>query len=292
MINQKSLTLSSATYLKPGCVNPLRIGIGMINSPNIPKYAHYSTLLNYMYATKHSYDFIINRCPDDTDIDWKWDPENEYTSVWYKPEFIKKYLQYYHIFVFIDSDAYFKDIEKSVEDFLKEEDKNGDEALIYIAEDCKDKKICWTTGPNTGVIIAKNTPKTFKILDDWIKAPQTDLCKSWKYKHTREQGCLWDLKNAKYSKEIKIVKPATKLGTHDGDWIVHLAATSSSFRETYFGDIIKKVFYDNFKETKSDIDNFKKKSDINYSSINITNMICIILAILCILILFIILSLK
>lgn len=231
--------------LKPGCVNPLRICIGMINSPNIPKYAQYATFLNYMYATKHSYDFVVNRCPDDTDVDWKWDPKNEYVTVWYKPEFIKKYLSYYHIFVFIDSDAYFKNIDKTVEDFLREQDKN-DETLIYVAEDCKDQNLCWTNGPNTGVVIVKNTPKTFEILNEWINGPKNGLCNSWKYKHTREQKCLWELKNAKYDKEIKIVKPATKLGTHDGDWIVHLAATTSDYRENVLGNIVEEKFYKNF----------------------------------------------
>ena len=180
----------------------------------------------------------------------------------------------HHIFVFIDSDAYFKDIEKSVEDFLKEEDKNGDEALIYIAEDCKDKNVCWTAGPNTGVIIAKNTPKTFEILDEWIKGPKTELCDFWKYRHTREQGCLWELKDAKYDKEIKVVRPATKLGTHDGDWIVHLAATPSNFREEYFGDIIKKRFYENFGGS-SYIDYCY--SSFDFSTVMMTVMITLII---------------
>jgi hypothetical protein len=235
-----------------------------------------------MYSTKHNYDFIVNRCPDDVDVDWKWDPKNEYVSVWYKPEFIKKYLPQYHIFVFVDSDAYFKDVNKTIEDFLLEEEKstkNGESSpLIYVAEDCKDKNICWTTGPNTGVIIVKNTPKTFEILDEWIKGPTTKMCAFWKYRHTREQGCLWELKNAKYNKEIKVVTPATKLGTHDGDWIVHLAGTSGKFREEYFGDILKKKYYDNFGNS-SYIDN-----NI-YNSINSTNMIMLVTSMMLVIIL-------
>lgn len=267
--------------LKPGCVNPQRICIGMINSPNIPKYAQYTTLLNYMYSTKHNYDFVVNRCPDDIDVDWKWDPKNEYVSVWYKPEFIKKYLPYYHIFVFVDSDAYFKDINKTVEDFLKEEEANtnpNDLPLIYVAEDCKDKKLCWTAGPNTGVIIVKNTPKTFEILNEWIKGPTTKMCDFWKYRHTREQGCLWELKNSKYNKEIKVVTPAYKLGTHDGDWIVHLAATSSKVREDYFGDILKKKFYDNFGNNATD--NTNSFNIINIIMFTILIMLVILLAII------------
>ncbi len=237
--------------LKPGCKSPLRICVGMINSPSIPKYAQYTTMLNYMYATKHSYDFVVNRCPDDTDIDWKWDAKNEYVSVWYKPEFIKKYLKYYHFFVFIDSDAYFKDMDKTVESFLQNEDNNNPETLIYVAKDCKDKEICWTSGPNTGVIIVRNTPKTFELLDEWINAPKTDLCKFWKYRHTREQGCLWELRNSKFSKEIRIVEPAYKLGTHDGDWVVHLAATSGDYREKYFGDLFRNFSSENFSDETS-----------------------------------------
>ena len=262
--------------LKPGCIKPLRICIGMINSPNIPKYSYYSTILNYEYATKHSYDFVVNRCPDDTDIDWKWDPKNEYVTVWYKPEFIKKYLPYYHIFVFIDSDAYFKDIEKSVEKFIEEEDVNNKDTLIYVSADFKNNHIKWTNGPNTGIIIAKNTPRTFEILDEWIKAPNTSLCESYKRVHTREQACLWKLKDNKYNKEIKIVQPPVRLGTHEGEWIVHLAATNNNIREEYFKNILKKHFDTDFN---SHADNCASQNENNKIYITILIVIIFILII-------------
>ena len=253
--------------LQPGCCNPLRICIGMINSPGIHEYAQYSTKLNYDYATKHGYDFIVNRCPDAIDADWKWDKNNQYVLVWYKSEFIKKYLPSYHYLVYIDSDAYFKDMNKKIEDFLREEQ---DDSLMYMAADCTNSNFCWNAdGPNGGVIIVKNTPETFTILDDWINAPNNEMCEKWKYKHPREQQCLWNLKKARYDKEIKIIQPATRLGTTDGTWIVHLLGKSKIERYV----ILRSVY----------IRRMNKRT--NYALV-ILSVLAIFLLVLCVLLIF------
>lgn len=55
--------------LSKGIVNDLRICIIMLSSPNIPNYAHFAAINNYLYATKHHYDFIVERQPRDTTYD-------------------------------------------------------------------------------------------------------------------------------------------------------------------------------------------------------------------------------
>jgi hypothetical protein len=36
-----------------------KICILILNSPNIPYYAHATTMINNLYAVKHKYDFIV-----------------------------------------------------------------------------------------------------------------------------------------------------------------------------------------------------------------------------------------
>ena len=52
----------------------LRIAILMLNSPNIPNYAHFATMNNYMYAAKHGDDFIVERLQQNVEESWSWEP--------------------------------------------------------------------------------------------------------------------------------------------------------------------------------------------------------------------------
>lgn len=113
-----------------GIKSKLRIAIVMLNSPNIPDYAHYSTMTNYMYASQHGYDFIVERTPLDTENKWAWDPLHEYTLVWYKADFLKKHLKNYHYILYIDSDAHFLDFNFTIENELITR-FNNDFSLIF-----------------------------------------------------------------------------------------------------------------------------------------------------------------
>lgn len=55
---------------KPGCRNnQLRIAVIMITTPgNKHEYNLNSSHMNLIYANNYRYDFIIERCPQDTDI--------------------------------------------------------------------------------------------------------------------------------------------------------------------------------------------------------------------------------
>jgi Nucleotide-diphospho-sugar transferase len=130
----------------------------------------------------------------------------------------------------------FRDAAKSVEQFLAEENDN---ALIYASADCMSEQICWKKNElNAGFLVVKNTPKTFELLDAWIKAPETALCREWKYTHPREQACLNELQKSQYANEIKILPRDKRVGTHDGNWVVHLAGVKDSTREHYFTQMI------------------------------------------------------
>lgn len=174
----------------------LRIAILMLNSPNIPNYAHFATVNNYMYAAKHGYDFIVERQPQNVEESWSWDPHNEYVLVWYKPELIKRHLKNYH---YVDSDAYFVNGDLNIEDALLKWTEN-DKCMIFQEDvwrsdfppDAKVKsgQIC------AGLVFIKNCPESFRILDTWTHAPHIDPdCVKYKYEHAREQDTIIILKN-------------------------------------------------------------------------------------------------
>jgi hypothetical protein len=204
----------------------------MLNSPNIPDYADLAAVINYMYASKHGYNFVVHKCPRESDIkkDWMWDGKNEYLLVWSKPTIVKQYLQYFDYVLFIDSDAMVDDHNQTVESFVQQHMRDPNTLLLW-AEDCLDKSYCWSpnTG-NTGVMIFKRDPKTFELLDAWHKSPDTELCSAFKYEHPREQKCLQELMTQSiYKQNIKML-PYDTMNGKDGKWIKHFMGTTRDER--------------------------------------------------------------
>jgi len=208
------------------------IAVLMMNSPNIPEYAHYATRINYLYTTRYGYSFLVQRCPrtDDMDKDWYFNSTDEYLFVWSKAALVRQFLPFYEYLLFIDSDAIFYDQNKSIEAFIEEH--VGPETCIVAAQDCKNKNLCYhAENLNAGVILFRNSPRTMEILDDWIYQENHE-CKDWKYRHPREQQCL-NIIREKYKKEIKIL-PVEEMNGSDGKWIHHYMATSAEQRANVF----------------------------------------------------------
>lgn len=208
------------------------ICILMLNSPNIPLYAHKATMINYMYAARHGYNFVVERCPRPEDINkpWMWDEKRkyEYLLVWSKPTLIRKHMPFYDYILFIDSDAIVIDHNKTVESFIKQH--MTDATCIIAAQDCKKTDDCWVAkNLNTGVMLFKNSTTTLTLLDAWFEATN-NVCKHTLYTHPREQECLNILKKQKYNDLIKIL-PISVMGGYDGTWIQHYAGMPNPERE-------------------------------------------------------------
>lgn len=225
------------------------IGILILNSPNINNYAHSATLINYLYSTKYNYDFIVERCPlkEDLSKNYIWDGKNEYLLVWSKPSLIKKHLINYDYLFYIDSDAIFIDHFNSIEYFIDNNFSN--DTCLLLSNNCITKYYCFNESDtenrlNAGVIVAKNTNITFEILDKWIEAPNTDICKEWKFKHPREQECLNILKNVLYNDKIKIIDNYNLNGI-DGDWIKHYMEIDKNKRIKILNLYLKKFLIEN-----------------------------------------------
>jgi hypothetical protein len=221
-----------------------KICILVLNSPNIDNYAHASTMINNLYASKYNYDFIVERCPLKEDLDKDYMLDNNF--IWSKPSLIKKHLIDYDYLFFIDSDAIFIDHDKTIDSFI---DINFNEnTCLVLGSNCITKKYCYNRNKlNTGVIIVKNTSKTFEILDNWIKGPNNDLCKNIK-----EQECL------------NLVKNNYKLNGLDGKWIKRYMDIEHDKRYKILNLYLKKFLieykiYDNSNFIKIPIKKEKEK---------------------------------
>lgn len=216
------------------CASAARIGIIMLNSPNIPTYAHHAALINYMYAAKHGYGFMVMTCPDVRDMkkDWMWDGTNEYLFVWSKARMLAQALTLFDIVLFIDSDAVVWDPSITIESKVRQL-MSSPKTCLVMAEDCKNSWTCYDADRvNTGVILARRSPKTSEILERWMD-PDKD-CADWKYKHPREQMCIDILRSKHYGEFIRKVS-VQKMNGWDGTWIRHYMASSKTERQRLIG---------------------------------------------------------
>lgn len=225
------------------CNGP-RIAILMMNSPNIPNYAHHAALINYMYAAKHGYGFTVTRCPDPQDMgkDWAWDGSNEYLYVWSKARMIAHAMLTFDIVLYIDSDAFVWDANVTVESKVRDL-MSDPQTCMVMAQDCKSTSHCYNKDKvNAGVILARKSTKTLEILERWMD-PDTE-CPEWKYKHTREQACIDIMRTKSYSDHIRMVPVAEMNGT-DGTWIRHFMATPTAARDRIISNHLRLVLNTN-----------------------------------------------
>ena len=235
-----------ATATKLSCVDGPRIAILMMNSPNIPKYAYYSTLINYTYATRYGYAFLVQRCPWPENIarkDWYWgDGSSEYLLVWSKASVIEKFLHLYDYIVYLDSDAFVYDQSIPIEFLIKNTfDKNPSLSLVT-QEDCDDQHTCYNKGGmNAGILIFKNCSTSFELLDEWMNQ-ETKACKDFLYRHPREQQCLNIIKRRQdWIKSTVVIYPIEEIGGSDSSWIRHMMSKSSEYREKQCLDQLERM---------------------------------------------------
>ena len=228
--------------------NKNQICVLMVNSPNIPIYAHKAAINNYLYCVKYGYTFIVERCPDinDLDKDYMWDSKNEYLLVWSKPLLVKRHLHNYKYLFIIDSDAIFIDFNKSIE-YLIDKYFINDDVCIIAGFDCYNESYCFTENKlNAGVMMFKNIPKTFEILNKWYDGPNNE-CIDWKYNHPREQECINIIKK-NYENNFLII-PHYEINGIDGIFVKHYMLNSShdrninidSYLQIHYKDLVKDI---------------------------------------------------
>lgn len=221
--------------------NKNQVCVLMMNSPSIPEYGNFAAMVNYMYAAKHGYSFIVQKCPRTEDLgkEWMWDENNQYVFVWSKPVMFARYLEHFEYVFYIDSDAVFWDFEKPIEDMIKKFEEDP-ELCMVMAEDCSSSQKCYDKeNVNAGVMLLKRSPTTSALLKEWIDAAETAECADWKTVHPREQQCLNILRQNRYSKQI-LKLPTSEMNGNDGKWVRHYMATEKDFRNDTLRDVFAK----------------------------------------------------
>jgi len=220
-----------------------RIAILMINSPNIPNYAHKAAVVNYMYASKHGYAFLVERCPSKSS-GFELPDTNEYLMVWTKPHLVKKHLPYYDYLLYVDSDAIVVDREKRIEELVSTHMAGGPVCMVA-GRDCLSSSIETCTGHegelNAGVILFKNDPRTMDVLDAWIDARLNKDCLKWRDEFPYEQACINHLRNNRFQREIKVI-PTQEMNGVDGRWIMHYMAQTEEIRDAAMVAELRKLF--------------------------------------------------
>lgn len=244
------------TFTK-GVVHGLRIAIIMLSSPNIPNYAHFAAINNYLYSTKHAYDFIVERQPKDTVNDWTWDINKQSSVSWYKADLLKRHLHNYDYILFIDSDAIINDFSYTIEKELVPLVCDG--KCIIFQEDIWESTNVGTQRDLvcTGLIFIKKCDESFAILDAWARAPYMDInCERMRYIHPREQECIMYLmKNNKDINKRILIYPASKamFGQYDAKWIIHMGGTSNYNRTEMISRYCHAQYQLFIKETQNKI---------------------------------------
>jgi hypothetical protein len=188
-----------------------------------------AAMINYAYAARHGYGFMVARCPDRRDAvkPWAWSPADEFRLVWSKPRMLAAALRVWDVVLFLDSDAAVWDFDVRIEDRVAELMPDP-RVCLAMAQDCRTASVCYKADElNAGVVLARRTPHVHRILQHW-GAPERD-CAKWAHAHPYEQACVNVLRKKHYGDFIRKVD-VEKLNGADGRWIRHFMATSAEHR--------------------------------------------------------------
>jgi hypothetical protein len=170
----------------------LRVAILTLSSSDDPLYIKQAVFVNGMYAAKHNYAFVVERCPGKQNTNKKW-----VKAGWEKPFYIKRYLRDFDVVLFIDRSLMFVDHSQKIEDAMGRFLDAGTSVVVH------------TTGAHdhadTQLMLFKNSPKAFEILDEWEQAPLTNMCKAWRNAPPFEKACFEKLREEKFVMQMRLV---------------------------------------------------------------------------------------
>lgn len=147
-------------------------------------------------------------------------------------------LRLFDIVLFLDSDAVVWDTSITVEHMVQKH--MGDSQTAFaMTQDCVNATWCWDEDKvNAGVILARRSPMTSRILTHWMNPDLDKDCREFKYKHPREQQCLNYLLNKHYNHAIRRVHVNEMNGTN-GTWIRHFMGSTSELRNEAMAGLLR-----------------------------------------------------
>ena len=226
--------------------------------------------INSLYTHKHGYDLVVERSPPDSTRAWA--PDHSRTSgsmnfSFSKPWVLLRQLYTHDVVLYLDSDAYFRNFSRTLEEFMEEhmsdwEGAEGGEGLdergrdgqgvahlpeMIMTWNCFSKAGCWTqrSSVNAGVLLFKSTPRTIDFMEQWALRPDTSGC-AFLYEHY-DQACLLDLTaDDKYKWLIKRLdqEHASAMQLRDGVFITHLVGMGQQEREEAMMEALAAAYSD------------------------------------------------
>lgn len=194
----------------------MRITVATLSFAEV-SYLRYTEAINRAYCARHGYRFEIIR------------PTQQLvrSPIWYKVEGVRALLAESDYVLFLDADAFFIDMSRSVEALIAEH--MGD-AAILLGTDRRDKNFAWSdTNANCGVFLVRNCAQGFDILSEWWDSPLRDD-RRWLWAWPPEQGAfnahIRSGPNARWIRTINYIH----MNGADGTFIRHLIGFSEEQR--------------------------------------------------------------
>lgn len=198
------------------------------------EYNSLTACINYEYSKKHGYDFIyyrpyfknsnsyeLNNCLDSRG--------NKRHASWSKILSCKKALEMnYDYVVYIDTDCIFKDLSRTIEEYIK---PLGNKDIMFL-----DDKPWGTTYPCAGFYICKVTKESKRLMNDWyaVDLPENNN------KHPWEQAALVKIfKNY----NIQLIDD-WMFREKEGQYLRHIGSEEGQNRVPYFKNFIKNMGID------------------------------------------------
>lgn len=138
-------------------------------------------------------------------------------------------LALFDVVLFLDSDAVVWNTSITVESMVQK--LMGDsQAAFAMTQDCVNATWCWDENKvNAGVILARRSPVTSRILAHWMNPDLEEECRQFKYQHPREQQCLNHLMSKYYQHAIRRV-PVNEMNGINGTWVRHFMGSTTELR--------------------------------------------------------------
>ena len=239
-----------------GCtVSGKRVAVVVLNDIHTGSEDDLSVLSHAAYTHRHGYDLYIERCYVDGDAYVQADRMSVNLA---KPHLILKHLEAHDLVLYLDADTYFRDHDRTLEQYAADRFE-GSSASILVSADCFDETFCWSAkGPNTGVILVKNTQSAVRALETWANAmhpgeacdeSKNELYRSLKH---HEQGCFDALmmQDEAFGDQVLLLPKDHRegFGSNDGAFITHVVGHYNDDRRQRMREalrpLVQRLFFD------------------------------------------------
>ena len=149
---------------------PYRIAILSGGTENIAYQYEITNLIKQLYCDKFGIDFIFE----------KWDTEAK-TATNRKTDIIRRYIKSYDYVIWMDTDAWFNNFDVDIRTVIDR--WSTDKICLIVSRDQNNRKpefnnkMPWAL-VNAGVLIFKNTKRSFEIMDEWDAGKRDQLLQS------------------------------------------------------------------------------------------------------------------